>query len=212
MHDNILAEEAITAAVSLHADRLLVRPPEGPLIVPPFATGSICSRFTVPAGHFSTGVADSDMVLCVAAAPGGVWALPCATLEDGRPVAGAMSIAPAVSFRGCLATRIAAHLMVHAVGFTHPQMASSSMVRHVTGARGRALSVVMNWETAAMAAREHHDCNNIDGMELPDGDGDGRTLESHGSQRHARDERMAPIGGVDVALSWRWVHLLTWAA
>ncbi|EAN99830.1 surface protease GP63, putative [Trypanosoma cruzi] len=89
-HGNILAEETVPAAVKLHADRLLVRPMEGPSIVPPFATGSVCSWFTVPAGHCSAGVADSVMVLCVAAALGGVWALLCATLEDGLPVAGAM--------------------------------------------------------------------------------------------------------------------------
>ncbi|RNC34781.1 surface protease GP63 [Trypanosoma cruzi] len=73
-------------------------------------------------------------------------------------------------------------------------MASCSMVRNA-GVRGRALSVVMDSTNAAMSAREHHDCDDIGGVELQDDDGDGRTLESHLSQRHARDERMAPIGG-----------------
>ncbi|RNC40949.1 surface protease GP63 [Trypanosoma cruzi] len=89
-HGNLLAEETVPAAVKLHADRLLVRPLEAPLVVPPFATSSVCSWFTVTDGHCSTGVADSVMVQCVAAASGGVWALLFATLEDGRPVAGAM--------------------------------------------------------------------------------------------------------------------------
>ncbi|RNC53872.1 surface protease GP63 [Trypanosoma cruzi] len=89
-HGNILAEEAIPAAVNPHADRLLVRPLEGPLSVSSFATSSVCSRFAVPDEHRSTGVANSEMVQCVAAALGGVWALPCVTLEDGRPVAGTM--------------------------------------------------------------------------------------------------------------------------
>ncbi|RNC34534.1 surface protease GP63 [Trypanosoma cruzi] len=71
-HGSAVAEEAIHAAVKLHADRLLVRPLEGPLVVPQFATGSVCSRFTVPAGHCFTGFADSDTLLYVAAAPGGV--------------------------------------------------------------------------------------------------------------------------------------------
>ncbi|RNC51212.1 surface protease GP63 [Trypanosoma cruzi] len=71
-HGNIVAEETVPTAVKLHEDRLLVRPLEGPLIVSSFATGSVCSRFTVPAGHPSTGVADSVMVQCVAAALGGV--------------------------------------------------------------------------------------------------------------------------------------------
>ncbi|RNC42824.1 surface protease GP63, partial [Trypanosoma cruzi] len=97
---------------------------------------------------------------------------------------------PVVSFHG----RIAAHLMAHALGFNCLHMASRSMVRNVACVRGRALSVVVDSTTAAMAAREHHDCDDIDGMELQDGDGDGRTLEAHLSQHHARDERMASIG------------------
>ncbi|PWU97361.1 putative surface protease GP63 [Trypanosoma cruzi] len=191
----ILIENVVPAAVKLHADRLLTQPLEGPLIVPPFAAGSVCSRFTVPAEHRTKGVANSDMVLYVAATPGGVWALPCATLEDGRPVVGVMNIAPAVLFHGRLATRIAAHLMAHALGFAHPHMVSRSMVMNVTGVRGRELSVVVNSTNAAMAAREHYDCDDIYGMELQDQDGDGSKLESHWSQRHAKDELMAPIGG-----------------
>ncbi|PWV04085.1 putative surface protease GP63 [Trypanosoma cruzi] len=191
----ILIQNVVPAAVKLHADRLLVQPLEGPLVVPQFATGSVCSRFTVPSEHHTKGVANSDMVLYVAAAPGGVWALPCATLEDGRPVVGVMNIAPAVLFHGRLATRIAAHLMAHALGFAHSHMASRSMVRNVTGVRGRELSVVVNSTNAAMAAREHYNCDDIYGMELQDQNGDGTTLESHWSQRHAKDELMAPIGG-----------------
>ncbi|ESS60938.1 surface protease GP63 [Trypanosoma cruzi Dm28c] len=195
-HGNILAEETVPSAGQLHADRPFFRPLEGPLIAPPFDAGSVCSWFTVPAGHCSTGVANSGMVLCVAAALGGVWTLPCATLEDGRPVAGVMNFAPAVSFHGGLVTRIAAHLMAHAVGFAHSHMASRSMVRNVAGVRGRALWVVVDSTNAAMAARERHDCDDIVGVELQDGDGDGRTLESHRWRRHTRDEWMAPIGGV----------------
>ncbi|RNC52339.1 surface protease GP63 [Trypanosoma cruzi] len=93
VHGNILAEETIPAAVKLHADRLLVQPLEGPLIVYSFATGSVCSWFTVPDGHRSTGVPNSVMVMSVAAASGGVWALRCVALEDGRPVAGTMHFA-----------------------------------------------------------------------------------------------------------------------
>ncbi|ESS64445.1 surface protease GP63 [Trypanosoma cruzi Dm28c] len=194
-HVNALAEETVPAAVKLHADRPFVQPLKGPLIVPPFATSSVCSWFTVRAGHCSAGVADSDMVLYVAAAPGGVWALRCATLEDGRPVVVVMNIAPAVLFHGRLATRIVAHLLAHALGFTYPHMAGRSVVRNVAGVRGRALLVVVHSATSAMAAREQHDCDNIDGMELQEDNGGGTTLESHWSRRHARDEWMSPIGG-----------------
>ncbi|RNC56509.1 surface protease GP63 [Trypanosoma cruzi] len=123
-HGTILENEVVTAAFKLHADRMLVQPLEGLLVVSPFATGSVCIRFTVRARHCSTGVANADMVLCVAAA----------------------------------------------------------------------LLVVVHSTTAAMAARKHQDCDDIDGIELQDGDGDGRTLESHWLQRHAKDEWMALIG------------------
>ncbi|RNC34535.1 regulator of sigma E protease, partial [Trypanosoma cruzi] len=85
--------------------------------------------------------------------------------------------------------------MAHAVGFACPHMADPSMVRNVIGVRGRALSVVVDSTNAAMAARKHYDCDDIYGMELQDQNGDGSTLESHWSQRHAKDELMAPIGG-----------------
>ncbi|RNC34766.1 surface protease GP63 [Trypanosoma cruzi] len=65
-HGIILENEVVPVAVHPHADRLPVQPLEGSLIVPPFATGSVCIRFTVRAGHCSTGVANADMVLSVA--------------------------------------------------------------------------------------------------------------------------------------------------
>ncbi|RNC52709.1 surface protease GP63 [Trypanosoma cruzi] len=65
-HGNILAEETVPAAAKLHADRLLVQPLEGPLTVPPFATSSVCSWFTVTAGHRSTGAPNSVMTWCCA--------------------------------------------------------------------------------------------------------------------------------------------------
>ncbi|RNE99055.1 surface protease GP63, partial [Trypanosoma conorhini] len=183
------------AAVKLHAERLLVRPLEGPLKVPTFAADSVCGQFTVPAAHHTPGVDDADMVLYFAAAPGGVWALPCATLDDGRPIVGAVNLAPANLFHGRLATRIAAHEIAHALGFSYQQMAAHRMVRNVTGVRGRKLSVVVNSTNAAMAAREHYDCDGIRGMELYDFNGDGSALESHWSERNAKDELMAPLGG-----------------
>ncbi|RNC54336.1 surface protease GP63 [Trypanosoma cruzi] len=58
-------------------------------------------------------------------------------------------------------------------------MAKCSTVRNAIGVRGRALSVVVHSVNSAMAAREHQDCDEIDGVELQDDDGEGRTLESH---------------------------------
>ncbi|RNE99098.1 surface protease GP63 [Trypanosoma rangeli] len=135
------------------------------------------------------------MVLYVAAAPGGVWALPCATLENGRPIVGVVNFGPADLRFPRLATRIAAHEIAHALGFDYGKMVADRMVKNVTGVRGRALSVVVNSTNAAMAAREHYNCDNIQGMELYDFKGDGTTLESHWSHRNAKDELMAPLGG-----------------
>ncbi|RNE96442.1 surface protease GP63 [Trypanosoma rangeli] len=186
---------AINVAIKLHADRLLVQPLKGPLKVPDFPSGSICGQFTVPPEHNSKGVDNADMVLYVAAAPGGVWALPCATLENGRPIVGVVNFGPADLRFLRLATRIAAHEIAHALGFDYGKMVASRMVTNVTSVRGRALSVVVNSTNAAMAAREHYNCDNIQGMELYDFKGDGTTLQSHWSHRNAKDELMAPLGG-----------------
>ncbi|RNC32440.1 surface protease GP63 [Trypanosoma cruzi] len=129
-HGIILENEVAPTAFKPHADLLLVQPLEGPLIVPPFATGSVCIRFTVRAGHCSICVANADMVLCVTER---CW-----------------------------------------------WWCTRRLPRWLRGA---------------------HDCDDIDGMELQDGDGDGRTLESHWSQRHAKDEWMAPIVGLAAARS-----------
>ncbi|RNF08354.1 surface protease GP63, partial [Trypanosoma conorhini] len=190
-----LTHDIVSAAVKLHAERLLVQPLKAPLKVPEFAPGSICSRFSIPLSHRTKGVDKADMVLYVAAAPGGVWALPCATLENGRPIVGAVNLAPANLFLGRLATRIAAHEIAHALGFSYQQMTAHHMAKAVTGVRDRKVSVVVNSTNAAMAAREHYDCDNIQGMELYDLEGDGSTLESHWSERNAKDELMAPFGG-----------------
>ncbi|RNE95913.1 surface protease GP63, partial [Trypanosoma rangeli] len=186
---------AINVAIKLHADRLLVQPLKAPLKVPNFPEKSICRQFTVPDVHRSEGVKDADMVLYVAAAPGGVWALPCATLDNGRPIVGVVNFGPADLRFLRLATRIAAHEIAHALGFAYGKMVASRMVSNVTSVRGRALSVVVNSTNAAMAAREHYNCKGIQGMELNDFKGDGTGLESHWSQRNAKDELMAPLGG-----------------
>ncbi|RNE97052.1 surface protease GP63 [Trypanosoma rangeli] len=186
---------AIHVAIKLHADRLLVQPLKDPLKVPNFPSDSVCGQFTVPEAHRSEGVDNADMVLYVAAAPGGVWALPCATLDNGRPIVGVVNVAPADLRFPRLATRIAAHEIAHALGFAYGKMVASHMVKNVTGVRGRALSVVVNSMNAAMAAREHYNCNGIQGMELYDFKGDGTGLESHWSKRNAKDELMAPLGG-----------------
>ncbi|KAF8284828.1 hypothetical protein TcBrA4_0043280 [Trypanosoma cruzi] len=47
-HGTILENEVVPAALHPHADRMLVQPLEGPLTVPPFANGGVCSRFTHP--------------------------------------------------------------------------------------------------------------------------------------------------------------------
>ncbi|RNE98365.1 surface protease GP63 [Trypanosoma cruzi] len=47
-HGIILENEVVPAALHPHADCLLVQSLEGPLTVPPFATGGVCSRFTHP--------------------------------------------------------------------------------------------------------------------------------------------------------------------
>ncbi|EKF34323.1 surface protease GP63, putative, partial [Trypanosoma cruzi marinkellei] len=188
-HGNAVAEEVVSAAVKLHADRLLVHPLEAPLVVPSFVTGSVCSLFTVPGRSVVrnvAGVRGCSAGWCVGTAGCHAGGWPSHRWRHEH--------CPAVSFYGRLATRIAEHLMAHAVGVACPHMAGRSTVRNVAGVRGGAQSVVVHSTTAAMAVREHYDCDDIDGMEQPDDDGDWRTLESQRWRRHARDEWMARIG------------------
>ncbi|RNC37870.1 surface protease GP63 [Trypanosoma cruzi] len=189
-HGNLLAEETVPAAFKLHADRLLVQALEGPLTAShlpreAFAVGSRCLLSILPLVFpiLTRRSAWLRRWWCVGTAVRHARGWPSCRWRH--------AICPSVLFHG----RIAAHLLAHALGFNCPHTASHSVVRNAIGVRGRALSVVVHSANAAMAAREHHDCDDIDGMELQDEDGDGRTLESHWWRCHARDEWMAPIGG-----------------
>ncbi|KEG13131.1 surface protease GP63 [Trypanosoma grayi] len=60
----LLVEQTIPAAVKLHTDRLSVKPVTTSVVVEPLK-GSVCSHFTVPKGHGTSGVSGADMIWCV---------------------------------------------------------------------------------------------------------------------------------------------------
>ncbi|KEG11903.1 surface protease GP63 [Trypanosoma grayi] len=187
----------IPAAVKLHTDRLLVQPVSGPLKVPEFAEGSVCKHFTVPSEHHTTGVSNADMVLYVAAGPSErgalVWGAPCA-MAEGRPVVGALNIPKVSTLLVRFYSRIAAHGIAHALGFSYEVMVSRGMVANITNVRGKAQVTVVNSSKTVEKARAHYGCDELTGMELEDEDAE-RTTGSHWERRNAKDELMAaPVG------------------
>ncbi|CCW71254.1 unnamed protein product [Phytomonas sp. Hart1] len=79
----------------MHQDRLLVQPLRHNIRVDQL-TGKICSEFTVPESHHTTGVPDTDFVLYVAAGSTelgvNAWAVKCQLDASGRPIVGVANI------------------------------------------------------------------------------------------------------------------------
>ncbi|RNC44732.1 surface protease GP63, partial [Trypanosoma cruzi] len=66
---DILENVILPEAAKMHSERLLVRPLDGPLVVPRFREGSVCGKFPVPEEDHTDGVPDADMVLYATAVP-----------------------------------------------------------------------------------------------------------------------------------------------
>lgn len=181
----------IPRAIKLHAERLLVKPVSGKLVVPT-SLPLPCSLFSIPKEHKSTGVDNADMILYAAAGPmdGGVaWAMTCATLKDNnRPSVGVMNYNPGQIVEKELAVRILAHEIAHALGFVYRAMDSKGILSVDYGVRGKYSLRIVSGNNTRMKAREHFGCDEIAGMELA------ATLTrpgSHWNRRHALDELMS---------------------
>ncbi|KEG08835.1 putative surface protease GP63 [Trypanosoma grayi] len=192
----ILVEHIIAGAVKLHTERLSVEPVMNNVIVP-LLGGILCSYFTVPPYHHTSGVSGADMIMYAAAGPMGgaaAWASTCAVLKSRRPFVGVLNIDPRNAVATDKSVRIAAHEIAHALGFGYDQMNELKMISTVRGVRGKnSVLVVSSPKTKEMAQR-HYNCNNIKGMELED-EGNYGTSGSHWERRNARDELMSGISG-----------------
>lgn len=195
---NVLKEEDVQhlrdvilpAAVKLHADRLLVKRVVGPLVVPEFEDDSVCSYFTVPVSHHCRGVNDSDMVLYVAAKPGGTFAIPCARDESRRPIAAGVNLAFYRKFGLRYNVRVAAHEIAHALGFNYEDMLNANMLSNVTTPSNSTRLLVISNKTMEKA-KAHYKCNDLKGMELVYTGKEKYMKASHWAHRIAKDELMS---------------------
>ncbi|KAF5213656.1 hypothetical protein ECC02_013807 [Trypanosoma cruzi] len=168
---DILENVILPEAAKMHGERLLVRPLDGPLVVPRFREGSVCGKFPVPEEHHTDGVPDADMVLYATAVPTFkptfAWAMPCATLGPrGRPVVGVINYNPRHIENTSQHIRVAVHEMAHALGFIVTDMEEQALVKREVGVRGRSSVHVVNSRNTLEQARHHYGCESAPGMEL----------------------------------------------
>ncbi|KAF8302841.1 putative surface protease GP63 [Trypanosoma cruzi] len=168
---DILENVILSEAAKMHGERLLVRPLDGPLVVPRFREGSVCGKFPVPEEHHTDGVPDADMVLYATAVPTFkptfAWAMPCATLGPrGRPVVGVINYNPRHIENTSQHIRVAVHEMAHALGFIVTDMEGQALVKREVGVRGRSSVHVVNSRNTLEQARHHYGCESAPGMEL----------------------------------------------
>ncbi|PWV13381.1 putative surface protease GP63 [Trypanosoma cruzi] len=168
---DILENVILPEAAKMHSERLLVRPLDGPLVVPRFREGSVCGKFPVPEEHHTDGVPDADMVLYATAVPTFkptfAWAMPCATLGPrGRPVVGVINYNPRHIENTSQHIRVAVHEMAHALGFIVADMEEQALVKREEGVRGRSSVHVVNSRNTLEQARLHYGCESAPGMEL----------------------------------------------
>lgn len=193
---DLLLEVLLPAAIAMHSARLLVRPLSRIVLSPDSdSSGGVCSRFTIPAAHFSPtdGVANADVALYVSAAPidtsassgaaaaAYAWALPCqANAASGRPVAAVLNVSPralASWANSTAAVRVLAHELLHALGFELGAFRQQRLVTTATTAvtdgpddsvRGKLSATGLTGPAAVAAARAHYGCSTVSLVELGD--------------------------------------------
>ncbi|CAJ1991401.1 GP63-like protein leishmanolysin-like protein [Leishmania donovani] len=187
--------------------------------------GSYCGSFTVPTAHRTTGVPNADFVVYVAAGPTSTpksfiaWAVTCqyypntATITS-RPAVGAMYFNPRYLPTSVGETqehidryggnpsgstnrlrRVAAHELLHALGFTSSVFKARGMFATVPSLRGKRNVPVLNSSSVRAAAKAKYGISDEEvfyGAELEDQGAPGTSL-SHWKRRAAKDELMAPV-------------------
>ncbi|KAG5497665.1 hypothetical protein JKF63_03931 [Porcisia hertigi] len=190
--------------------------------------GKYCGSFTVPTAHQTTGVSNADFVVYVAAGPTSksalslAWACPCqyhpdtATLTR-RPAVGVIYFNPRSLPSSMGETqeeidlyggnpfsttdslrRVAAHELLHALGFTSSVFEERGMLATVPYLRGKINVPVINSSAVRAAAKKKYgiaDTETFYGVELEE-EGTPEMALSHWKRRTARDELMAPVLGL----------------
>ncbi|CCW71261.1 unnamed protein product [Phytomonas sp. Hart1] len=191
----LLRDQIIPNAVQMHKDRLLVQPISGNIRVRNFKW-SICSQFTIPQSHHTTGVPNADFVLYIAPGPikGNIlaWALLCQVDDDDRPLVGVTNTGSIDPTNIIDSTRTLTHEISHALGFDVDFFIHKEMVNTVS-VRNKPPSYVLSSPKVVEVARIHHGCSTMQYVELEDVGG--MSAGSHWKMRNAKDELMAPVNG-----------------
>ncbi|KAK7199251.1 major surface protease gp63 [Novymonas esmeraldas] len=195
----ILMDLLIPLAVQLHTERLSVQRESGNIVVAPSIRRDVlCGQFNIPASHMTTGVANADFLLYVAAGPTSgnniAWASTCQYFANGRPSVGVADLSPRYITPEPQKVRVVAHEILHALGFIFFNFQARSMVANVSNIRGKGTSPVINSTNVAAQAQAQYGCSAQTFMELEDA-GESGTVYSHWKRRSAKDELMAGISG-----------------
>ncbi|MDD9338078.1 MAG: leishmanolysin-related zinc metalloendopeptidase, partial [Providencia heimbachae] len=192
-----LLNKLLPQAVALHSERLSVKPLASPIVVPSMG-GDVCTWFTVPPAHHTSGVRNADFALYVRASPteGNVmaWALMCAADTSWHPYVGVTNISPRFITETNSGVRVVAHELLHALGF-HALLFSLRQMVSTDTVRGKGEVPVVSSPKVVQRAKEHFCCGTLPGMELEDEGGEGTAL-SHWERRNAKDELMSGISGI----------------
>ncbi|ORC87971.1 surface protease GP63, partial [Trypanosoma theileri] len=135
-----------------------VKPLKGTFRVPYSSSGHPCSAFSIPKDHHRPGISGFDTVMYVAAGPshldGNVaWAILCATLTDGRPVAGGIYLSPREIANTSQMVRVVAHEMAHILGFDREVFSANKMISLVHDVRGKSNVHMLTSEKVMEKAR-----------------------------------------------------------
>ncbi|ORC82808.1 surface protease GP63, partial [Trypanosoma theileri] len=186
---NDLLKTILPEAIKLHADRLLVKPVPGPVVVSVPSKG-VCPHFTVPEEHMTRGVNLTDFVLYVAAGPGATFTSICSeeSIED-RPFSAVMNFEPARILPTRYAVRIAAHEIAHALGFSFRRMRELEMTDYFDFP-GEKIKYQVNSKMTRNVSQRHYNCEESRGAFLEE-EGGTWNMVSHWERRDAKDELMS---------------------
>ncbi|GET93898.1 GP63, leishmanolysin [Leishmania tarentolae] len=194
---DILVNHLVPQAVQLHTDRLKVRQVQAKWKVTEMV-GESCRGFKLPEAHITEGLSNTDFVLYVASVPCNsgalAWGLTCQVFPDGRPAVGVINIPSAyiASRYNQEITRVVAHELAHALGFSSEFFKAAGILHYRRDVRGKPFSVpVITSRTVVAKAREHYGCDTLKHLEMEE-QGFVAAVGSHIKMRNAKDELMAP--------------------
>ncbi|ORC87972.1 surface protease GP63, partial [Trypanosoma theileri] len=137
-----------------------VKPLKGSFKVPQYNKSDTCSQFSVPPEHYNPGISGYDTVMYAAAGPEHMegtmaWGVMCATLTDGRPVAGGIYLSPREITNTSQMVRVVAHEMAHILGFDREVFSANKMITLVHDVRGKSNVHMLTSEKVMEKAQEH---------------------------------------------------------